>query len=148
MKQLLISEENICANEDKWTSWVDTSVGADGEMSYIPNGVKMQVNAGGDFEWNAQMFYDGITLEQGTKYRISFDYQADSDQSTSFHVMQGHDDYLPYFSDTLKWTTTKQHYEGTFSYTSATDNLCRVGFNLGGSGVKVPFSSVRTTISS
>lgn len=146
MKQLLISEENICANEDKWTSWVDTSVGADGEMSYIPNGVKMQVNAGGDFEWNAQMFYDGITLEQGTKYRISFDYQADSDQSTSFHVMQGHDDYLPYFSDTLKWTTTKQHYEGTFSYTSATDNLCRVGFNLGGSGVKVPFSAEITNL--
>lgn len=139
MKQLLFSDENICASEDNWTSWVDTSTGADGEMTYTANGVKMQVNAGGEFEWNAQIFYDGITLEQGSEYKISFDYKADSAQSTSFHVMQGHDDYQPYYSGNLKWTTTSQHYEDTFKYTKPTDKLCRVGFNLGGGGVNVPF---------
>ncbi len=140
MKKLLVSADNLCANEDNWTSWVDTSTGADGEMSYTSNGVKMQVNAGGEYEWNAQIYYEGITLEQGATYKISFDYKADSEQSTSFHVMQGHDDYLPYYSGNLKWTTSAQHFEDTFSYTSATDKMCRVGFNLGGDGVNVPFN--------
>lgn len=140
MKRLLVSADNLCANEDNWTSWVDTSTGADGEMTYTSNGVKMQVNAGGEYEWNAQFYYEGITLEQGATYKISFDYKADSEQSTSFHVMQGHDDYLPYYSGNLKWTTAAQHYEDTFEYTSATDKACRVGFNVGGSGVNVPFN--------
>lgn len=139
MKRRFVSYENICASEDNWTSWVDTSVGADGEMTCTSNGVKMKVNAGGEFEWNAQIFYDGITLEQGSEYRISFDYKADSAQSTSFHVMQGHDDYLPYYSGNFEWTTTSQHYEDTFKYTKSTDKVCRIGFNLGGGGVNVSF---------
>lgn len=146
MKRLLISADNICANEDNWSNWVDTSAGADGEMNYTSNGVKMQVNAGGEYEWNAQFFYQGVTLEQGTTYKISFDYKADSKQSTSFHVMQGHDDYIPYYSGELNWTTSAQHYEDTFKYTAATDQLCRVGFNLGGSGVNVPFLAEVTNL--
>lgn len=140
MKKLLMSADNLCASEDNWNSWVDTSAGADGEMTYTSNGVKMQVNAGGEYEWNAQFFYEGLTLEQGATYKISFDYKADSNQSTSFHVMQGHDDYLPYYSGDLKWTTTAQHFEDTFEYTKPTEKVCRVGFNLGGSGVNVPFT--------
>ncbi|MBQ8962144.1 MAG: cellulase family glycosylhydrolase [Ruminococcus sp.] len=140
MRQSLVSADNLCASEDNWNSWVDTSAGADAEMTYTSNGVKMQVNAGGEYEWNAQFFYEGLTLEQGSTYKISFDYKADSKQSTSFHVMQGHDDYLPYYSGNLDWTTTAQHYEDTFEYTKATDKVCRIGFNLGGSGVKVPFT--------
>ncbi len=140
MKRLLISANNLCANEDNWTSWVDTSTGADGEMSYTSNGIKMQVNVGGEYEWNAQAYYEGITLEQGATYKISFDYKADSEQSTVFNVMQGHDDYLPYYSGELNWATSSQHYEDTFEYTSTTDKLCRVGFNLGGGSVNVPFN--------
>ncbi|MDO4864702.1 MAG: cellulase family glycosylhydrolase [Ruminococcus sp.] len=141
MRKLLVSADNLCASEDNWSSWVDTEAGADAAMDYTANGVKMQVNAGGEYEWNAQFFYQGLTLEQGTTYKISFDYKADSKQSTSFHVMQGHDDYLPYYSGELNWTTSAQHYEDTFKYTEPTDKLCRVGFNLGGSGVKVPFTA-------
>lgn len=141
MRQLLVSGDNLCADEDNWNSWVDTTAGADAELSYTGNGVKMKVNAGGEFEWNAQFYYEGLTLEQGATYKISFDYKADSAQSTSFHVMQGHDDYLPYYSGDLNWTTSAQHYEDTFEYTKATDKVCRVGFNLGGSGVNVPFTA-------
>lgn len=139
LKRSLLSAENMTADIDNWTSWVDTAAGANGEMTYTDNGVKMQVNAGGEEEWNAQVMYEGITLEQGATYKISFDYKADSAQSTTFHVMQGHGDYLPYYSGELDWTTSAQHFEDTFEYTKATDKVCRVGFNLGGSGVNVPF---------
>ena len=138
--------ENLCANEDNWNSWTDTSEGAEAEMTYVDNGVSMQVNKGGNYEWNAQFFYEGITLEQGATYQISFDYVSDSAQETSFHVMQGHDEYLPYYSGNLKWTTNVQHYTDTFEYTSKTDKLCRVGFNLGGDGVNVPFKATVTNL--
>lgn len=140
MKRSLLEQSNLTSGLDNWNSWVDTSAGADGEMTYTANGVNMQVNAGGEYEWNAQFFYEGVTLEQGATYQITFDYKADSKQTTSFHVMQGHDDYLPYYSGELNWTTAAQHYEDTFEYTEPTDKVCRVGFNLGGDGVNVPFN--------
>ena len=132
---------NLCANEDNWTSWTDTSEGAQAEMTYVDNGVSMQVNKGGNKEWHAQFFYEGVVLEQGAKYEIEFDYISDSAQTTSLNVLQSHDDYLPYYSDTLNWTTNTQHYKASFTHTSATDKMCRVCFNLGGSGVNVPFKA-------
>lgn len=139
LKNLLLAEKNLCANENNWNSWTDTAEHAESEFSYIDKGISILVTSGGNYEWNTQCYYENITLEQGTTYQISFDYVSDSEQSTSFHVMQGHDEYLPYFSDSLKWTTEIQHYEETFTYISATDKNCRVGFNLGGTGVDVPF---------
>lgn len=115
-------------------------------MDYVDGGVTIQVNKGGEYEWNAQFFYEDLTLEQGASYKISFDYQADSAQSTSFHVMQGHDDYLPYYSGKLDWTTDVQHYEDTFSYTEVTDKQVRIGFNLGGDGMNVPFHVTVTNL--
>lgn len=140
MKNLLLSANNLCEDINNWNNWIDTAVGANAEMSFTSNGVKMQVNAGGEQDWNAQIFYEPLTLEQGATYKISFDYKADSAQATTFHVMQAHDDYLPYYSGALSWTTTAQHYEDTFQYTKATDQVCRIAFNLGGSSVKVPFT--------
>ena len=139
LKNLLLAQKNLCANENNWNSWTDTAEHAESEFFYINKGVSMLVTSGGNYEWNAQCYYENITLEQETTYQISFDYVSDSEQSTSFHIMQGHDEYLPYFSDSLKWTTEIQHYEETFTYISATDKNCRIGFNLGGAGVDVPF---------
>ncbi|MBD5142789.1 MAG: cellulase family glycosylhydrolase [Ruminococcus sp.] len=139
LKNLLLAQKNLCANENNWNSWTDTAEHAESEFFYINKGVSMLVTSGGNYEWNAQCYYENITLEQETTYQISFDYVSDSEQSTSFHIMQGHDEYLPYFSDSLKWTTEIQHYEETFTYISATDKNCRIGFNLGGVGVDVPF---------
>ncbi|MBP5269184.1 MAG: cellulase family glycosylhydrolase [Ruminococcus sp.] len=140
-------ENNLCANEDNWASWTDTSEGAQGELFYVDNGVAMQVDKGGKNDWNAQFFYDALTLEQGATYKLSFDYISDKPQSTSFVVNQGHGEYLPYYSDTLKWSTTSQHYTATFDYTSKTDNACRVTFNLGGGGVNVPYKATITNLS-
>lgn len=140
-------ENNLCANEDNWASWTDTSEGAQGELFYVDNGVAMQVDKGGKNDWNAQFFYDALTLEQGATYKLSFDYISDKPQSTSFVVNQGHGEYLPYYSDTLNWTTTSQHYTATFDYTSKTDNACRVTFNLGGGGVNVPYKATITNLS-
>ncbi|MCR5142823.1 MAG: cellulase family glycosylhydrolase [Ruminococcus sp.] len=137
---------NLCANEDYWTSWTDTSNGAQGEMYYVDNGIAMQVNKGGKNDWDAQFFYEGLTLEQGATYKLSFDYVSDRPQTTALIVNQGHGDYLPYFSDTLYWTTGVRHYSATFDYTSATDNMSRLTFNLGGGGVSVPYKATVTNV--
>ena len=132
---------NLCNNEDNWTSWTDTSEGANAEMFYENDGVSMQVNNGGRNDWNAQIFYEGIALEQGATYELSFDYYADSSQTTPVCVLQSHDDYKSYYADSLNWTTNKQHYTATFTHTSATDKMCRIAFNLGGGSVRVPYKA-------
>ncbi|MGN0621595.1 MAG: carbohydrate binding domain-containing protein, partial [Porcipelethomonas sp.] len=48
------------------------------------------------------------------------------------HVMQNHDDYIPYYSVDLDYTTEKQHHESTFTMKSATDKNTQISFNCGG----------------
>lgn len=145
--QQVSDPNNLCANEDNWASWTETSNGASGEMTYVDNGVSMQVNAGGKNDWDAQFFYDAITLEQGATYKVSFDYVSEKPQSAFFMINQGHGDYLHFYSDTLDWSTNVQHYTATFTYTGATDPACRVTFNLGGTGAVVPNKSTVTNLS-
>jgi hypothetical protein len=62
MKQLLLQKDNMCSNEDNWSSWVDTTNGADAEVSYNGKSVSIDVKDGGSNPWEAQIAYKNIAL--------------------------------------------------------------------------------------
>ena len=111
MKRLLIQKDNMCSSDDNWSSWVDTTNGAEAEVSYNGDSVSIDVKNGGSNPWEAQIAYKNITLEQGATYKLSFDYVATAEVSSDCNVMQNHDDYLPYHTVDLDYTTTVQHME-------------------------------------
>ena len=104
MKRLLIQKDNMCSNDDNWSSWVDTTNGTEAEVSYNGDSVSIYVKNGGNNPWKAQIAYKNITLEQGATYKLSFDYVATSEVSSDCNVMQNHDDYLPYNTSDVQFT--------------------------------------------
>lgn len=132
LRQNYTDKENLCSSMDNWSSWVDTSNGAVGEITYTSNGVIVDVTNGGANPWEVQVAYKNITLEQGATYKVSFDYSSTVAQSMDGNVMQNYGDYLPYFTMPLNYTTETQHYEDTFTMKDATDKNSQIAFNGGG----------------
>lgn len=132
LKEAFLKGDNMCSSMDNWSSWIDTASGADGNVTYTDNGVIIDVKSGGTNVWDAQIAYKNLTIEQGATYKLSFDYSSTVAQTMDCHVMQNHDDYLPYYSVDLDYTTAKQHHESTFTMKSATDKNTQVSFNCGG----------------
>lgn len=132
LKRTIARKDNLCSSMDNWSSWVDSSGGAAGEVTYTSSGVMVEVQNGGVNPWEVQVAYKSITLEQGASYRISYDYSCTVPQTMDGNVMQNYGDYLPYYNMPLAYTTDIQHYEGTFTMTDATDKNAQVAFNCGG----------------
>lgn len=135
LRKAFLQGENMCSNMDNWSSWVDTTGGADADVTYTGSGVTIDVRSGGTNVWDAQVAYKNLTIEQGAAYKLSFDYSSTVAQTMDCHVMQNHDDYLPYYSVNLDYTTEKQHHESTFTMKSATDKNTQISFNCGGSSL-------------
>lgn len=136
LKRLLVQKENMCSSMDNWSSWVDSTGGAAAEVTYNDNGVSITIENGGANPWNAQIAYRNIKLEQGATYKLSFDYSATTEVSSDGNVMQNHDDYLPYHTVKLDYTTEVQHMESVFTMTDPTDKNAEIAFNCGGKNMK------------
>jgi len=122
---------NLCADLNQWGNWVNAANGADATMEYTDTGISMTVVNGGKDPWDAQPSYNGLTLEENTIYRISFDYTGTIPQAMGFSVQQNYGSYTPYYEKTLNFTAETQHFEGIFSMVNATDNNVKISFNFG-----------------
>lgn len=143
-EELLVKElekaANMAANPNNWSSWVNTSNGAAGEMSHLDNGASLAVKKSGKNSWDAQLSYNKLILDQGVSYKISFDYTGSPAQSMPFHIMQDYGDYKTYHTHTLDYKEETQHYEMVFKMTEATDNNARITFDCGASKLDEPYT--------
>ncbi len=135
LKRAFTQKQNMCSSMDNWSSWVDTSSGADADITYTSNGVAVDVKNGGVNPWEVQVAYKNITLEEEATYKISYDYSCTVAQSMDGNVMQNYGDYMPYYNMPLDYTTETQHYEGTFTMDDKTDKNTQVAFNCGGKNI-------------
>ncbi len=135
LRKKITDINNMCSSMDNWSSWVDSSGGAEADVTYTSNGVKVDVRNGGVNPWEVQVAYKNITLEQGATYKISYDYSCTVAQSSDGNVMQNYGDYLPYYNMPLEYTPQTQHYEDTFTMEEATDKNSQIAFNCGGNSM-------------
>ncbi|MDE6642163.1 MAG: cellulase family glycosylhydrolase [Acetatifactor sp.] len=137
-------DDNMCADVDKWTGWVNS--GAKATITYLQDGVSIEVTESGDEEWYIQGTYAGLTLEKGVSYEISFDYSATTDITLPFHFQQNYEPYGVYASGSADYTTEKQHYSNVFTMNEDTDNNVALVFNCGKREEKVPFTMTVTNL--
>ena len=138
------SDGNLCANIDNWSGWVNSSAKA--TISYLPDGVSIEVTESGDEEWYIQGSYVGLTLEQGASYEISFDYSATTDITLPYHFQQNYDPYGVYASGSADYTQETQHYSDVFTMTEETDKNVALVFNCGKREEKVPYTMTVTNL--
>lgn len=137
--------DNLCANVDNWSGWVNPSAKA--SISYLPDGVSVEVTDGGGEEWYIQPTYRPFTLEQGATYEFSFDYVATTDVTIQYCFQQNYDPYGIYASGSTDYTQEVQRYTTTFTMTEETDTNVALVFNCGKHTDNVPFTMTVTNLS-
>ena len=137
--------DNLCANVDNWSGWANT--GTQAVISYLPDGVSVEVIESGEEEWYIQGSYINLTLEQGASYELSFDYVATLDITIPYHFQQNYEPYGVYVSGEMDCTKELQHYTTTINMTQATDGNVALVFNCGKREESVPYTLTVTNLS-
>jgi len=100
----------------------------------------------GTEEYSVQLVQPNIPMENGGKYKLSFEAYADEDRTMITTVSAPDLNFIRYFDDVkLDLTTTPQTYEYEFYMMSDNDANGRVEFNMGnqGSEATIHISNVR-----
>ncbi|WP_208591910.1 carbohydrate binding domain-containing protein [Gracilibacillus suaedae] len=91
----------------------------------------------GSDDWNIQLFQNGVEIEQGATYEVSFDAKATVDRPLRLQIQHNgeeDDDWTGYFDQTVSLTDTMETYTFTFEMTESSDPAAKFGFALGKDG--------------
>lgn len=100
------------------------------------------INAGIN-PWDIYFGQNGLMIENGTEYRVSFDAYSDNPRQISALVGKNAEPWTVYSGEQLfNLTTEKQTYSYTFIMTELTDPQARLGFDIGGDGNSVYFDNI------
>ncbi|GGK92684.1 family 16 glycosylhydrolase [Deinococcus radiotolerans] len=100
------------------------------------NALKADVTNPGNVNYAVQVRQDGLNIEQGGKYEVSFDTWAQAARPMMLKVGGGPDrGYAAYSGEqTVQIGTTKERKTVTFDMKATTDAAARLEFNLGNAG--------------
>ncbi|MBD5499572.1 MAG: cellulase family glycosylhydrolase [Lachnospiraceae bacterium] len=134
--------DNMCADIDKWSCWVNSDAKA--VVTYLPDGLSIEVTESGAEAWYIQGSYVGLTLEQGASYEISFDYLATTDITLPYCFQQNYDPYGAYASGSADFKQETQHYSDVFTMKEETDKNVVLVFNCGKNAGSEPYTMTVT----
>ncbi len=100
----------------------------------------------GTLNYSVQVVQANLPIEEGSKYKLSYDAYADEDRTMIVGLTAPDRGYIRYLNDTtVNLTTDAQTFTHTFDMKSNSDANGRVEFNLGnqGSTAKVHITNVR-----
>ncbi len=123
-------------------SGVATASISDGELHIV-------TTDDGDLDYSVQVVQPGMSLQQGKRYRMSYDMYADEARTAIASVTAPDYNYVRYLEDTkVNVTTEKQTFVHEFDMTVRDDVNGRVEFNLGnqGSTATIHISNVRLEV--
>ena len=103
----------------------------------------------GDLDYSVQVVQQGMSLQQGKRYRMSYDMYTDEARTAIASVTAPDYNYVRYLADTkVNVTTEKQTFVHEFDMTVRDDVNGRVEFNLGnqGSTATLHISNVRLEV--
>ncbi len=119
-----------------------------GKATASINGNAIHVNTtdAGELDYSVQLVQPGIPLLKGSKYKLSFDMNADSDRTAIVSITAPNVGWIRYLADTkISVGTKKKSYSFNLTMKDSDDPSARLEFNLGnqGSTAGVHISNVR-----
>lgn len=132
----LIRNGQFDSNADNWTAyWGDEWNGySTGIVEQRGGELVIQIDTTGSQNWNPQISQEGLKLEQGKTYRLSFDARAEGERKINVGIGRKLDTdpwYIAYFGSDVLLNTDKQHFTFTFTMSSASEDNARIDFNVG-----------------
>ena len=113
---------------ESWANYIhfDASAGISAEDGQA----KISIGVEGEETWSVQLFQEGLKLEEGVEYTLSFDASSTVDRTMEVTVENA--GYYRYLSEIVQLNGDKAHYEYTF--TMGANDLTSLKFLLGKSG--------------
>ncbi|MDP5275154.1 carbohydrate binding domain-containing protein [Chengkuizengella axinellae] len=119
--------------------------GGVGEATVVDGVLNTTITNAGDAPWAIQFSHPNLPIENGERYKLSFDAWSTADRSMSVSVVGPDNNFARYLQDqTVGITDTQQQFEYVFDVVQPTDNNARIDFNMGqGSTLPVYLDNVR-----
>ena len=138
----LLNNPDFFENDEEWGLF--TLSGAEATGTVEDGGYKITITFGGTNPWDIYFGQNGLTIESGFEYRVSFDAYSDSPRQISALVGKDAEPWTVYSDEQLiPLTTEKQSYSYSFTMTEPTDTRARLGFDIGGDANTVYFDNIQ-----
>lgn len=109
-----------------------TAGGGEGALNVNNGELAITTANEGNLEYSVQVVQSNVALNNGFKYKYSFDAYADEPRTIITGITAPNNSYERRFGDVkVKLTKEKQHFEWEFVMTADSDGACRVEYNLG-----------------
>lgn len=112
-------------------NWSTFTQGGEADIFIRDGQLVVSVKKTGSVEHGVQLYQDGFSLEQGCKYKMSFDAYSTIPRKIEYRVQLNGGDYHAYNSQIVDLTTSIQTFTFEFEMTEASDPAPRLAFNLG-----------------
>lgn len=124
------------------TGWNVYTNSASAIPQHINSNLKVDITTAGTESWHVQLVKNGIPLEAGKKYRLSFKVKADEERNITAYVGQQQSPWKAYSGyNAVSVADTFAVYSYVFEITD-TDNSTRIVFDLGTSANDVTFEYI------
>lgn len=138
---------SVAENLSDDVNWKFLLAGSGNASAQIRNGImNIKTTNAGDLDYSVQLVQAGLPIEQGYRYRLSFDAYADANRTIITDISAPDKGWKRYLGDTKVALTTAKHlYQYEFDMTDDSDANGRVEFNFGnqGSTAAVHLTNVR-----
>jgi uncharacterized repeat protein (TIGR02543 family) len=128
-----------------WNTGADYGNSA-GSSSVSGGKVKLTVTTPGSNTYEPQLIQQGISLEKGAKYRLTFTASAGAARAIEVGLQQSVSPWGDYAKKTYDLAVAEQDYKLEFEMTKDSDPATQLSFNVGGTGTagtNVTISNVR-----
>jgi len=136
---------DFSSGDDYWTLniWSGSATG-----SVINGEYNIAISNIADNTHDIQLVQNGIYLEKGVSYKVSFDASADSDRTIEVNVEMADDPWTSYLSQIQDFsiTTSKQSFHFVFKMEYSTEVNARLAFNVGTSASSVIIDNVSVKV--
>lgn len=137
-----VYSSNFSGGTDGWS--LSKQGGAEGSLSGSTGKLQVAISNGGTESWHLQLVKNGIALQKGKLYRLSFTAEAAADRSISFYAAKASSPWTPYSSsNAISMTAAQATYSFTFEMTYPTDPAAHLVFDLGTNTTGVTISNVK-----
>lgn len=133
---------NFSSGTDGWS--LGTQGGASGSLSASGGKLNVNITNAGTEGWHVQLVKNGIPLQQGKMYRISFKAQATGDCGATYYAGRASDPWNAYSGyNGISLTTSEIAFSSSFTMNDPTDLAARLVFDLGQNTAGVSITEVK-----
>lgn len=139
----MLQNTDFSNGTSNWYSYVDANAAADIAVNAEKQATVTVSNAG-SADWHVQLGQGGFALENGHRYRLSFQAKSvNGSPKLVAAIAQNASPYATYQSSTIDLSPTLQEHVLSFTHTQSSESNARVEFRLGSSAGQVAIDQVR-----